>query len=106
MLHSCTHHPAKPSSVLLQVLVVGLPSAEHEATTQSEDGITPVMQKADAVFKPEVAPAPGVDPNLIAKVELDILDILAGKAPYGVTYTDSEEVYHIDKSGKGEWRPA
>lgn len=89
----------------LQVLVVGLPTSDHEPTTQSEDGITPVMQKASDVFKPELEPQ-GIDPALIAKVEQDILDILGGKAPYGVTYTDSEEVYHIDKSGKGQWRSA
>jgi hypothetical protein len=95
----------QPDCALLQVLVVGLPTSDHEPTTQSEDGITPVMQKASDVFKPELEPQ-GIDPALIAKVEQDILDILAGKAPYGVTYTDSEEVYHIDKSGKGQWRSA
>ncbi len=97
------HAPARaPSPPSPQVLLVGHPGAEHVAEPEALDGVTPAMRSAAELFQPELP----VERSLVERVEQDILDILAGKAPYGVQYSDVEEVYHVDKAGRGEWRPA
>jgi hypothetical protein len=85
----------------VQVLLVGRPEEGHAQQQEAADGVTPAMRSAAELFQPELP----VEHSLVARVEQDILDILAGKAPHGVQYSDVEEVYHV-AAGRGEWRPA
>lgn len=94
-----------------QVLVVGASKEQRERlagqgrfVNESLDGVGPPMRDARArLFRDD----PEVDAETVAKVEFDLLTILAGGAPAGMQFVDYEEVWKVDpETGKGEWVPA
>lgn len=86
-----------------QMLLVPAPNAVVPSDDEARDGVTPAMRRARARhFRPKV----NVPPAVVAHVEADLLNILAGGAPDNVEYLDQEEEYVIDKDGNGSWQPA
>ncbi|KAG2487376.1 hypothetical protein HYH03_013945 [Edaphochlamys debaryana] len=86
-----------------QIVLVGRPGSNLPAGPESVDGLTPPMNKArQRHFKP----IPKVDPAEVAAVERDLLALLSGFAPAGMTITDTEEEFVVDEeTGTGSWKP-
>lgn len=86
-----------------QMLLVTAPNVAVRSDEEARDGLTPAMRRARARhFRPKV----NVPPAVVAQVEADLLNILAGGAPDNVEYLDVEEEYVIDEDGNGSWQPA
>ncbi|KXZ42933.1 hypothetical protein GPECTOR_110g225 [Gonium pectorale] len=85
-----------------QLLLVGPPAGSLPEGPESADGVTPPMRNArQRHFKP----LPKVDPAEVAAVERDLLALLSGFAPAGMTITDTEEEYVVDEeTGTGAWK--
>ncbi|PSC74032.1 S-acyltransferase 11 isoform B [Micractinium conductrix] len=91
-----------------QVLVVGGDQDGSEAvgeaaTGETRDGVTPVMRNArERIFRRPI----DVPPHVVQKVEYDLLTILAGGAPEGLKFVDTEEEWVVDAAtGQGAWLP-
>ncbi|PNH08615.1 hypothetical protein TSOC_004813, partial [Tetrabaena socialis] len=82
-----------------QLLLVGPPGSTLPEGPESLDGVTPPMRNArQRHFK-------AVDPKEVSEVERDLLALLSGYAPAGMTITDTEEEYVVDEAtGAGSWR--
>ncbi|KAL4436073.1 hypothetical protein ABPG77_005521 [Micractinium sp. CCAP 211/92] len=91
-----------------QVLVVGgdpadPQQAQEAAAGEARDGVTPPMRNArERIFRRPI----DVSPQVVQKVEMDLLTILAGGAPEGLKFVDTEEEWVVDPaSGQGAWLP-
>ncbi|KAL6776399.1 hypothetical protein ACKKBG_A20985 [Auxenochlorella protothecoides x Auxenochlorella symbiontica] len=87
-----------------QVLVVGDAVPLEGPPGESRDGITRPMRNArERIFRQAL----DVEPEIVSKVEMDLLTILAGGAPPGMQFVDYEEVWQVNpETGVGEWVPA
>ncbi|EFN60130.1 hypothetical protein CHLNCDRAFT_133513 [Chlorella variabilis] len=89
-----------------QVLVVGDDPglAAEAATGEARDGITPPMRNArERIFRKPI----DVPPHVVQKVEYDLLTILAGGAPEGLKFVDTEEEWVVDPAtGQCAWLPS
>lgn len=83
-----------------QIVVVRPPGAPRPTGAESVDGITPSMKNARQNFFLDV---PKVAPEIVEKVEVDVLQILAGKAPHKLEFHDVEQEYVVDENGVGRW---
>ncbi|GFR46981.1 hypothetical protein Agub_g8633 [Astrephomene gubernaculifera] len=85
-----------------QLLLVGPPGSTLPEGPECADGVTPPMRNArQRHFKP----LPKVDPSEVAAVERDLLALLSGFAPAGMSITDVEEEFVVDEeTGEGSWR--
>ena len=70
---------------------------------ESDDGVTVAMRNAR---KRHFRELPDVEPDLVANVEADMVNILVGRAPKDIEYYDIEEEWVVDKEGNGSWKPA
>lgn len=91
-----------------QVLVVGSAAdpgvvPEEAAGGEARDGVTPPMRNARGrIFRNQI----DVAPHVVQKVEFDLLTILAGGAPEGLKFVDTEEEWVVDAAtGRGAWLP-
>ncbi|EFJ43652.1 hypothetical protein VOLCADRAFT_121408 [Volvox carteri f. nagariensis] len=86
-----------------QLLLVGPPGSSLPEGPESADGVTPPMRNArQRHFKT----LPKVDPAEVTAAERDLLALLSGFAPGGMTITDVEEEFAVDEeTGTGSWRP-
>ncbi|GIL85805.1 hypothetical protein Vretimale_19535 [Volvox reticuliferus] len=85
-----------------QLLLVGPPGSSLPEGPESADGITPPLRNAR---KRHFKPLPKVDPAEVTAVERDLLALLNGFAPAGMTITDTEEEFVVDEeTGAGSWR--
>ncbi|PRW60754.1 transcription initiation factor TFIID subunit 7-like [Chlorella sorokiniana] len=91
-----------------QVLVVGSAAdpgiaPEEAAGGEARDGVTPPMRNARGrIFRNPI----DVAPHVVQKVEYDLLTILAGGAPEGLKFVDTEEEWVVDPAtGRGAWLP-
>eukprot|EP00877_Chromochloris_zofingiensis_P007022 jgi/Chrzof1/2573/Cz11g20240.t1 len=83
-----------------QVLLVQEPDAAPQ-DVESSDGVTPPMRKARRHFRPKFT----VDPAYIKQAEVDVFEILSGRAPEGWAFHDVEEEYVVDPdTGEGKWQ--
>ncbi|KAI7844401.1 hypothetical protein COHA_001996 [Chlorella ohadii] len=91
-----------------QVLVVGSAAdpgvaPDEAAGGEARDGVTPPMRNARGrIFRNPI----DVAPHVVQKVEFDLLTILAGGAPEGLKFVDTEEEWVVDAAtGRGAWLP-
>ncbi|KAI3429733.1 hypothetical protein D9Q98_010048 [Chlorella vulgaris] len=88
-----------------QVLIVGDEPglAEQAASGEARDGVTPPMRNAcERIFRKPI----DVAAEVVQKVEFDLLTILAGGAPEGLKFVDTEEEWVVDPAtGQGAWLP-
>mmetsp|Transcript_5363 Transcript_5363/g.11774 ORF Transcript_5363/g.11774 Transcript_5363/m.11774 type:complete len:186 (-) Transcript_5363:24-581(-) len=90
----------KTGDIGQMIMVAGQPPAD---TLEARDGVTPPMRNARERHFRQL---PHVSPEVLTKVEQDLLAILDGYAPQGYTYVDVEEEYVVDPgTGQGSWRP-
>ncbi|KAK9818345.1 hypothetical protein WJX72_010997 [[Myrmecia] bisecta] len=85
-----------------QMLLVQEKGAAPMTEPEAKNGVTPPMRDARRRnFRKHI----DVDPELVRRVEQDILTIAAGGAPAGVEYEDVEEEFVVDEHGHGSWQP-
>lgn len=83
-----------------QILMVG--GQVSDGQVECKDGVTPPMHQARQRHFRQL---PSVDPQIVAQVEADLLNIIQGGAPAGYEYHDVEEEYVVDpKTGVGSWQ--
>ncbi len=85
-----------------QVVLVRDEDAEAPPTGEARDGVAPVMRDAR---KRHFRKLPEMSPELVERVETELIEIVNHGAPKGWTFEDIEEEWVEGKDGEeGHWK--